>query len=565
MILQRLKEYADTRMPLPPEMHGEVKIRWVIELGEEGELIGFTPLGGTGKADKNGIPHIVPTIVRAAGIKPKLLADNGEYVLGIPRDPAKAARVADAHAQFVSLVAACAEATGEPTVHAVAAFLRNWDPALDSPPDAFKPDDVLTFRVGDVLPTTLRSVQDFWARYTAGGEEGGRPVMTCLVTGDMGPVEERLPEKIKRIPNGQTSGTALVSANAVPFSSYGLKNSLTSPISRQAGERFAKALNHLIADERSHVYIGPIVYVFWTREGTEFDAWTYVQQPDPVMVKRLFDSARSGMQIHDAGAEAFYALALSASGGRAVVRDWLESTIGQAEDNLRRWFRAQRIVDVYGGEGRPLGVRALAFSAYRDASKDMTAAVPATLLRLALSWSHLPSDLLARAVQRNRAEGEVTRPRAALIKLILTKQGVVPMTDLESLDPAPDLLHDERVAYHCGRLLAELEAAQRAALGRVNATLTDRYYGSASSTPATVFPSLMQRHFTHMSKLRKTKSATYGAIDKRMQEIMAPLPTFPTTLTMQQQGLFALGYYHQRAADRAAATQAKAERGNADA
>lgn len=585
MILTRLKEFADTQMSLPPEMYGEVRIRWMIELRNDGSLESVTPLGGTDKTDKNGIPYIAPTIVRAAGIKPKLLADNGEYVLNIPRDPRKAERVAESHRQFVELIKICAETTEEPSVKAVLAFLNSWDSDTTKLPGAFKPDDVLTFRVDGIIPAVeVRSVQEFWANYTAGGEDDNRPIMTCLVTGELGPVERRLPVKIKRIPDGQMAGTSLVSANAQPFTSYGLENSLTSPISRAAGERFAKALNHLIATKDSRVYVGPLVYVFWTREKTDFDFLSYIEEPNTKTVKHLFDSAQSGRQVHDAKANQFYALALSASGGRAVVRDWLETTIPEAEDNLRRWFSAQSIVDAYGQKGKPLGVRPLIYSAYRDASKEMTASVPAALMRMALKWSYLPIDLLTRAVNRNRAEGNVTRPRAALIKLVLTKQGVL-MTEMESLNLAPDLPDSERVAYHCGRLLAELEAAQRAALGRVNATLTDRYYGSASSTPAKVFPVLLRSSRAHLSKLRKTKPSTHSAIDGRLQEIMVAigtvltpeantdpakrqeqielmmtgmsLPNFPTSLDMPAQGLFALGYYHQRAADRAAAITAK--------
>lgn len=560
MILTRLKEYADTRMKLPPEMYGEAPVRWIIELDPNGALLGFIPQGGDTKANARGVRRLIPQVVRSSGVQPKLLADNGEYVLGVARPSSKPARVAEAHRQFVELAERCAAEAKEPGVEAVVSFLNEWEPVRDSVrlPENFDPGDTLTFRVDDVFPVDLNSVRGFWALYTAGENA---PEMTCLVTGLAGPVEARLPVKIKGVPGGQTSGTALVSANAEAFTHYGLKNSLTSPISRMAGERFGKALNDLISKRNSRVYIGPLVYVFWTREETTFDFLGTVEQAKPEAIKLLFESSVSGQEAKETKPNDFYALALSASGGRTVVRDWLETTVPDVKDNLRQWFEAQRIVDTYGAEARPLGLYALAAAAYRDASKEMTAAVPASLMRVALKGGRLPEDILARVVRRNRAEGDVTRPRAALIKLLFATQGAL-MTEMQELNPDPSLAGAELHAYHCGRLLAEIEAVQRAALGRVNASVTDRYYGSASSTPASVFPALMRGVRVHLGNLRRRSPGTHAALDNRIADIVAKLPDFPRTLTMRSQGLFALGYYHQRARDRAEATAAREARDN---
>ena len=558
MILTRLKEYADTRMKLPPEMYGDSPVRWIIDLDADGSLLGFVSQGGTSKADARGKRQLVPQVVRSSGIQPKLLADNGEYVLGVVRANSKPPRVAEAHSQFVDLVELCGRETAEPSVEAVMSFLRGWELGRDSAylPDAFDPGDTMTFRVNGAFPVDLESVREFWAVHTTGEDA---PVMTCLVTGLEGPVEARLPVKIKGVPGGQTSGTALVSANAEAFTHYGLQNSLTSPISRLAGERFGKALNDLISKRDSRVYIGPLVYVLWTREETTFDFLGAVEQAKPEAIKLLFESPISGRSSEEADPNAFYALALSASGGRTVVRDWLETTVPDVKGNLRQWFEAQEIVDAYGGEARPLGLYALAAAAYRDASKEMTTAVPASMMRVALKGGRLPEDILARVVRRNRAEGDVTRPRAALIKMLFSTQGVA-MTEMQELNPDPALAGAELHAYHCGRLLAEIEAVQRAALGQVNASVTDRYYGSASSTPASVFPALMRGVRVHLGNLRRRSPGTYAALDGRIADIVAKLPDFPRTLTMRSQGLFALGYYHQRARDRAEAQAAREAR-----
>lgn len=567
MILQRLLEYADNRMKLPPVMYGDAPVRWTIVLEPDGELSGFVSRGG-GKENRRGENMLVPSVVRAAGIKPKLLADNGEYVLGIGRPDSDPKKVADRHQQFVDLVRRCAEATEAGELRTVTAFLERWDAGefreeLESR-EEFDPQDDLTFRVGDVYPVDLPDVQAFWATETAGK---GAPELMCLVTGEVAPVEKRLPVKVKGLTRigGQSAGTSLVSANAPAFESYGLENSLTSPISRDAGERFGKALNELLAGEKSRVFIGDVVYVFWTREPTALDIGMLMDRPDPDRVRSLMRSAETG-SFHGAsvGANRFYALALSASGGRAVVRDWLETTIPEVERNLGKWFLAQDIVDYAGGEAEPLSVFRLAASAYRDASKEMQAAVSAAMVHVALNGGRLPNDLLARAVRRcvvgtARQDGtreHVTRERAALIKLIFTTQERLPMSEMKSLNLDPELGREDREAYACGRLLAELESIQRSALGRINATITDRYYGAASSTPASVFGMLVGDAQSHLSKLRKTKPGAHSAVQERLEEIMSNLGGYPKTLTMERQGLFALGYYHQRAKNRADAKAA---------
>ncbi len=569
MILSKLKDYADQRMTLPPAMYGETKVAWHISLSAEGKFEGFIPLKT--KEAKRGKPTIAPHIGRTVGVKPKLLADTGEYVLGIGRPTSKPERVAECHEQFKALVKTCLEATGEPTVKAVSHFLNSTEieTARKQLPDDFDPGDVVTFRVGDVIPAEayhLRKVEEFWASYTSGSDDETAQsgiTMTCLITGHETTVEQRLPFLVKGLIGGQPSGTALVSANSAPFMSYGLKNSLTSPISRDAAERFTKALNSLIADERSRIYIGSTVYVFWTREKIEDNFLYFLDKPTVEEVKALLESAWTSKQasaLTDAKVNQFYALALTANNARAVVRDWLETTVPDVRENLKQWFQAQRMVDPYGASPRPFGVYTLAASVYRDASKEMQPAAPTALIRNALHGDRIPEDLLVKLIRRNRTEQDITYPRAVLLKLIFSSNPNrrEMMNNMEQLNLEPNLQGIDLEAYACGRLLAVLESIQKAALGSVNASLTDRYYGSASSTPAVAFPPLLRGAQAHLSKLRKTKTGAYKALEERLEEVTADLPTFPKTLGLQQQGLFSLGYYHQRASDRAAA-KAKSE------
>jgi CRISPR-associated protein Csd1 len=561
MILAKLKEYADTRMTLPPVMYGETKVAWLISLTPEGAYEGLIPLKT--KDAKRGCSMTTPHVGRTVGVKPKLLADTGEYVLGVSRTTSKPERVQECHEQFKQLLQSCFDVTQEPSLKAILHFLTTAEIEKvrgDLPKD-FNPGDVMTFRVGHLTPAdaayNVHSVEAFWANHTSGEVDDSstevNSTMMCLITGEETIVEKRLPFLVKGLIGGQSSGTALVSANSAPFMSYGLQNSLTSPISRDAAERFTKALNFLIRNEQSRFYIGSTVYVFWTREETSFNPFTYLRQPKPEEIATLIKSPFGGQQasgLSETRINQFYALALTANNARAVVRDWLETTLPNVQEKLKDWFHHQKISDPYGGQHRPLGLYTLAASIYRDASKEMQPAVITALVRNAFHGDRLPEDLLVKLVRRNRAERDITYPRAVLLKVIFANHPTYRtlMTDMEQPNT-----HPESPGYTCGRLLAVLESIQRVAIGSVNASLTDRYYGSASSTPAVAFPQLLRGARVHLAKLRKEKKGAYIAFEEKLEEITTSLPTFPKTLNLQQQGLFGLGYYRQRADDRAAA------------
>jgi len=556
MLLEKLNEYAD-QLDLPPPMYTRARVRWLVDLDEKGNLLGFVPLGGADRADARGKEMLVPHIARSSGIRVKVLEDTAEYVLGIPREPKRVKRVQQAHGMFKELVHKCAEQTGEPSVRAVDAFLDRWDGATAELAQDFDPTMNVTFRVLETIPIDLPSVRDFWAKET---QPSAAPEMQCIVCGQMRTVEERLPFKVKGLPGGQSSGTALISANKAAFESYGLNASLVAPTCRMCGERFANAANHLLRQDETHLRLGSLAYIFWTREQVDFSIGSLLSQPDPEQVRNLLESAWKGQSRVVADTNTFYATALSASGGRVVVRDWIESTVGEVKGNLARWFNMQRLVDTYGSEGSPVGLYPLAASLYRDANRDMVPNVPQRLLRSALRGESLPEWLLFQAVRRNRAEQAVTRPRMVLTKMMLVSQE---NQHIEEENPMEHLEQSTKdPAYLCGRLMAEIEAVQRAAIPGAKATVIGRYFGTASSAPASVFGNLLRGAQAHLDKLRKEKEGAYHGLQAQLEEIMSGLEKFPKTLTLKEQALFSLGYYHQRAADRAAASAHKKSKDN---
>lgn len=555
MLLQELRTYTE-RMDMPPALYVEAPVRYIIDLDIDGNLNGVidTAESGSGKT-RRGMRRLVPQVQRAAGIKPLLLADKADYVFDYVGEGDKPARVQQCHAAFMALLSDCERSTQEPVVSAIRRFLEGAATAQVTELPAFDASGISTFRIGDVFPVDLASVQAFWAAVNDPAAKDA-PVMQCVVCGERRPVLVRLQAKVKGVPGGQTAGTSIISANAPAFESYGLEESFIAPTCSDCGERFTKALNQLLSSEDQCLRVAGAAFVFWTREPESgFNVFAMLDQPDPAQVRDLLASVRSGGRTAEVDADRFFGCSLSGSGGRAVVRDWIDTTVGEAKQRLAEWFGRQEIVDPYGQPMAPIGVRSLGAATVRDL-RDLPTPTPLALFRAALTGTPLPPSLLQAAVRRCQVEQRVTRLHAALIKLALS------FSNTSSLQEASLVALDETSqdpGYRCGRLLAVLEQAQRLAIRGINQTVVDRFYGTAASAPRAVFPGLINGAKPHMAKLRRDRPGAAAALDRRLDAILIDLQTFPAVLTLEQQGLFALGYYHQRAKDRAEA-QAAAER-----
>jgi CRISPR-associated protein Csd1 len=573
-------------------------IPWLVHL-EPGQAAGLLSTSSGAPGQDRGKKYSTPYLRRSGtDVKPQLLADKAEFVFGIAdtrgkRDEAGLARAAQRararQADFLALVEACAAATGLEPVRQVARFLQAGEFRVLLEGKAVAAGDLVTFRVGAVCPFDLPEVRGFWARVVphlsargVGKLDSGTIVewlrqvrdnplaeggWECLVCGSPCTPERKHPVGISLPRSVADQQCALVSADKKAFWSYGLEQSLTAPTCRGCAEQYGRAINRLVADEHAHVTVGPLVYVFWAR-GDTWSPASILSNPEPGEVRQLlsaaFDGDQAALHTDPAG---FYAAAFSASGGRLVVRDWLETTVAQAKVALARYFALQQLVDRDGGPGRHYGVYALAAatlpSSARDAGKGLRPETPRLLLHVALKGGPLPPSLLAQAVRCCRAEQSVTRPRAALIKMVLLSRqfdSPLEISLMARLDPA-----NRDPAYLCGRLLAVLERIQQAALGKTNTTIVGRFYGTASSAPASVFGRLMRGGQTHLERLRKEKPGAYKALKGRLEEIVHPdLKLFPKLLTLEQQGLFSLGYFHQCASDREAAVAAQKKRQSAE-
>ncbi len=324
MFLQRLAEYAD-QLGVSPPLYQRKPVRYLISLTSEGKYLQIIDCASD--QNKQGIPLFVPEKKRSVNILPYLLADHAAYVLATPHKKTER-RALEMHRRFVTLVEHCARSTQELAVAAVSTFLQSLDTSAIELPEDFDPGARITFEVDGCRPIDLPKVQDYWATIASAGDGGA--FMECLVCGKQRPAVRRLPIAIQGIPGGQTTGMALISANEDAFYSYGLQHSLIAPTCEFCGERFSNALNALLKDKNTHLYLPPLVYIFWTKEPSTPSILPTFSEAKPEDVRVLLESfRRKSAEAAQGETSSFYAACLSARGPRVVVRDWIETTLSE--------------------------------------------------------------------------------------------------------------------------------------------------------------------------------------------------------------------------------------------
>jgi CRISPR-associated protein Csd1 len=366
-------------------MYRAVPVRYIIRLDKDGsqpQLIDCAT-----QENKNGMSLYVPDCIRSSGIRPILFADHAEYTLGISRKDKSSEVAHRRHNLYLEIAKECLITTREPAVVAVLRFLSTCEPeSLDFPlPDDFDPNAKITFEVflgsEGIRPIDLPTVRRFWATKMAPGDTS--QLMQCLVCGEERPPVGRLTTKIHGIPGGQSSGMALISANASAFESYGLEESRIAPTCEECGQRFGTVLNILLKQPETHLAISSIAYIFWTRIPTTFQFGNILSEAKPDEVRQFLTSLWRGKES-SIDTMPFYAAAFSASNARIVVRDWIETTLESAQEHLKDYFQLQYMVD-FTGIPRWFPLWQLADATVSQKSKEKAGPqVGKTLLRLAL-------------------------------------------------------------------------------------------------------------------------------------------------------------------------------------
>ena len=565
-VIQALDRYYD-RMAARNEAeapgYSREKIGFAIILSAAGE-----PIDKQDLRERNGrrvsprLLEVPAAVTRTVGIAPNLLWDKTAYALGCTAG--KDHRTAREHASFKEANLALLDGANDEGLTALRRFLETWSPArFDAAP--FLPemlDTNVVFRLaGEKGFIHERAAARRLIEARVGGDG---PLGLCLVSGMQAPVR-RLHPSIKGVYGAQSSGASLVSFNLDAFTSYGREQGANAPVSEGAAFRYGAALNRMLdRDSRNRLMrpVGDTTLVFWadaSRAGEDAEDAaqaaenlfaSFAEPPDDeteaAKLRDALDNFAKGRPVPnlDLGLVKgirFHVLGLAPNAARLSVRYWLEDDFSEFAKRLAEHYRDLAIEPAPWGHKLPSVSRLLVkTTALQEKFDNIPPLLAGEVMRAVLGGTSYPRTLLSAAIARLRAgDAAWTGWHAAAIKACLNRseKETVPM----ALDP-----DNPSAAYQLGRLFAVLEAAQYAALGRVNAPISTRYYGSASATPARVFGPLLRGLRHHVADA--LKQGRGGWIDRRVGEIMARLPAeLPRTLRLEEQGRFAIGYYHERA------------------
>ena len=612
MLLKHLYDYALSRNLLEDLAFAPKAVRWIIDLDTAGDCLGVVETGD----GKRGQEFYCPQTTRSkvAGGVAEFLADGITAIFGCDSEPDPKKKRTEKqekdrqknnalkHEDFWEQIETAAAETGHPGLSALQTFcqklaasdatiLRYGKTAVAkadansvwllqvSGEEKKLGSENFTFRVDGELLIENSTIRDWW-RKTRTAEvndaRGNAARGLCLITGLVNqPIALTHSPKISGVPNTQSFGAAVVSFDKAAFTSYGFDQSQNAPTSDKAATAYCTALNHLIEQENTSLRIGQTTLCFWAVQ-TKVAGGLFAQllnKPKPEAVRKFLVSPWMGIALTLAKKDTFLAVTLAGNSGRIVVRHWLQQTLEQAIDNFQNWFvdleihvppksqstQKPKKADKQT-EFNPLSIYWLANTTVREA-KNLPPDVPAQLYRAALEGvapslsliTPMLNQLRSRLIRDEKYQLVYDQSRFALLKLILNRN-----RKESDMEIKPQLASDTNdPAYNCGRLLSVLSETQKKAQGYPKgfSGVAERYFGTASVSPATVLPLLLRLNRHHLDKIRKSSGNAYEEVTIR--NIVAKFqpagegmpPVFPRTLNLQAQGRFALGFYQQQAED----------------
>lgn len=568
MILQALVSYYETlaaRGELPQPGWAPVKVSYVLNLDDQGDITTVVCIKeevtrGKKKALVPQTIQLPAPVKRTVGVTANFLCDNSSYILGADKK-GKPKRSLECFQACKTLHETLLVSVEEPAARALLSFFDHWQPEKLTEHPAFAHQDMedllananLIFRYRGRYLHEIPAIRQAWQDYYNNSQDSQQ--FPCLVTGKLAPVAQLHPS-IKGIYGAQSSGASLVSFNAPAFCSYDREQGLNAPTSQYAAFAYGAALNYLIATQNTRV--GDVTLLFWAESGEEayadalkrfgFGGGDEDDQYKEEDLKGLMESLAEGADVEWDGTRidpnmTFYILGISPNAARLSVRFFLRNSFGQFIRNVKAHYDRLEIVRPSFDPFDNIPVWRMLKETVNPNSREKKPAadMAGDTLRTILTNTPYPATLLNGVTLRIRADREMNRTRAAILKAYYLKNRnpFVP-EEVLTVSLNQDSNHE---AYVLGRLFSVLEAIQSDANPGISATIRDKYFSSASATPGVVFPTLVNLAQKHLRKLDEGKKIFY---DKQLTELMSKLgETYPNRMNLPQQGAFQLGYYHQ--------------------
>lgn len=542
--LVSLYERLDEERNVPPFGFSIEDIGFVITIDHEGNLVG-QPEDLRTKIDTNKytyrpseVPYTNKVNVRSSGAAktPNFIVDKADYIFGM----AGSAKKKEHHKHFRKLIDEVGANSDDEGVLAVRSFLQKWNPKDSTDLEGWK--DIcgvhgkwVSFKLkGDTGFIHERpKVKKLWEEYIA---KERYPLGVCFVDGRKNAIQPQYAQ----FKFG--SGASLVSFNEKAYESYKKSRGANAPISVEAEFKSSTALKHLLRSRTQRIRIGDATTLFWTERESVVETFMgqilspFSDDTDVVEVQKFLEAVRAGRmpsEIEHDDESKFFILGLSLNKARLAIRFWHVCSVGNMMVRLQKHFNSLKMESASNRDIKFPGIWHLLKETARE-TKDISPVLGGELIRSILTGANYPQNLYQGVLGRIRADQNINYLKASILKAVLIRNYNKEVS--MSLDP-----DRTDVAYLLGRLFAVLEKAQLDALGKINATIKDRFFGAALTTPASVFPRLLRLSQHHIGK------AEYGHVsDSRIAGIMEYIESFPSHLGLEDQGLFTIAYYQQK-------------------
>lgn len=578
MILQALVNYYEKladRGEIAKPGWGKAKVSYGLRISLDGELLGIIPLKTEEQRGKKNVwvPQMITVpepVTRSSGVMANFLCDNSGYLLGIDEKgkPERSLQCfQEAKRKHLEILNDCKSESAQ----AVKAFFEKWEPESAREHEKLQDDleEILSgvnliFQYRGKYVQEDKEIMDAWEEYYENGS--GENEGICLVTGEKTHIS-RIHTTIKGIPGAQSSGAALVSFNAPAFESYGKEQSYNAPVGEKAMYAYTAALNYLVSNKKYRTLLGDTMIVYWADSGEEEyqDMFAKAMNPEPDidvqkelddffknLAKGVYADTNDAQKIISAE-EHFYILGLAPNAARLAVRFFYQDSFENIMTHLKAHYDRMEIARPLWDAQKYMGIYWMLQETVNKKSKDKKPIpnMAASVYRSILSGERYPESLYHAVFGRIKAEQDdterrirkITPGRAAIIKAFLINNYKEEMS-VEINE------NNRNVAYILGREFAVLEAIQEAANPGINATIKDRYFNSACATPATVFPILFRLKNSHIKKIANRGLAVnyeklLGGLQARIPVSDEQNTAYPKRLSLEEQGMFILGYYHQ--------------------
>ncbi|HOK82565.1 MAG TPA: type I-C CRISPR-associated protein Cas8c/Csd1 [Clostridia bacterium] len=570
------------------------KVSFQFKINSEGRLTAIIPLSdeiSTGKKTKSVQKTlIVPQQVkRASDISPNFLCDKIDYVTGLANIKEAEKRTHNrAQEQFESFKQLHNDILGGLENRYSQAFLRflnefdydTYSEIIDPHKEALFGGGMIVFEVDGVYLHEVDEIKDAWLNRVYFLLDSSVR-MQCAVCGKVEPIA-RLHPSIKGVRDAQSSGASLVSFNCNSADSFNKDRlqGLNAPISETVTFKYTTVLNHLLASNKNRVQIGDATTVFWAESSKEdyVDYLNFFINPSEdnsdnkkneeegevksvialetqKKIKTLLEAYKTGKTVdfnqYDLDKDTtIYILGISPNVSRLSIRFFYKDSFEGILSKMSLHYADLAIEKSYENQPDNIPVWQLIRETYNSNSKSGPSPLLAgSITRAIISGEMYPMLLFNSVIGRIRCDRSINYVRASVIKAFLCRYARIHNNNKlkevlsMSLNEATN-----NTAYLLGRLFAILEVLQKNANPGINATIKDRYFSSACATPASVFPTLLKLAQNHLKKLEGKKyEKKISEIEKKISEIFEKLDgvSMPNNLTLEEQGIFIIGYYHQ--------------------